>query len=238
MKTAVEAICVLGRGIERVGTNRGDVWRPTRYIEVLSTRGAHLGRRVRGIDINGEHSVIAGANANVVAACQLFEELRNSGRAPRLVIFAAGRPSYLLDESDKNLTEGRILSEHFTRKVQPKSGETDIIILKHNRDTKDDIDEILKVAARRDVNKVTIVTVAVHLARAAEFARVACQGCGTRVDLNFMASEQLLVRRYARSNHFTNVLRLCEQSAAYMRTASEEQRGIEAIRSGTYRRTR
>ncbi len=224
------AVCVLGRGIERVTTSGGEVWRPTRYIEALSARGSHTGRRARGISFNDEHSVIAGSNANVLAACQFFEE---APVPPGLILFAAGRPHYLRD-AEPGLTEGKIMSEKFIRRVKLRPGESEVIVLSQNRDTKDDIDEVLKIAEHREIKRVVIITVAVHLARTAEFARVACECSPACVDFQFIASEELLARRNAR---FARLFRACEKSPAYQRTAAKEQQGIEALRSGNYRRS-
>src|SRR5882724_4834894 len=106
-KTMKVALCVLGRGIEKVATSAGDVWRPTRYIEVPSERGGHTGKRARGLNLHDDRSVIAGSNANVLAACQYLQQTQEP---PRVVIFAAGRPGYI---ADAGITEGKVMLEKF-----------------------------------------------------------------------------------------------------------------------------
>src|SRR5262249_1871072 len=92
--TAPGALCVLGRGIERVQTRYGSVWRPTRYLEQPSADGSHTGNR-NPAEQHDETSLIAGGHANLLAASTLFNRLRRQGATPNLVIFAAGRPPYL-----------------------------------------------------------------------------------------------------------------------------------------------
>lgn len=230
------AICILGRGIEKARTKRGDVWRPTRYIEKPTEKGAHSGWRVRGVQLQDETSLIAGANANLLGACQLFEEVQANNKPPALVIFAAGRAKYLESDADIALTEGKILSQAFSRRVKPTSA-TSLIILEKNRDTKDDLDESLRLANANKIERLAVITVGVHIARATEFAKAAlCQYAGPKVI--FIPSEQLLARRYCGRSTFAIILAQCAESKAYFRTAHREWHGIEALRAGTYVRAK
>jgi hypothetical protein len=228
-----QAICVLGRGIERVLTNRGHIWRPTRYIETLSESGAHTGVRADGIDINDNESVIAGAHANVLAACQLCQELDRSGTPPTLIVFAAGRPGYLRAEADLDLTEGRILEQAFRRKMRDQVLEA--LIFSNNRDTKDDIDHFLKLCGQRNIGKAAIISIRLHLERAKEFAKQSpYYGEAT---VGFLASEEILERRYKGFVSFARIGEMCVSSAAYGRTAFRERQGLDALRSGIYERS-
>ena len=114
---AFDGIVVLGRGIEQVDVGETKKWKPTRAIEELSLKKGHPGIRVKEITPEDENEsvVVAGANANVLAAVELFEELKGSDNQPGLVIFAAGRPDFLKNESDETLSEGKILVEKFAR---------------------------------------------------------------------------------------------------------------------------
>ncbi len=231
----MDAICILGRGIERVSTRMGVVWRPTRYIERLSERGEHTGFREPRLSLESEGSVIAGANANVVAACQLIGEIESRGGAVGLVIFAAGRPKYLSGEADPNLTEGSVLLEKFRRKVFDRMESSELVVLAKNRDTSDDISESLELSLRRRASRLTLITVAVHVSRASEFLR-RTTGLLDRASLqvSIMASEEILARRFSRFACTSRVLRECMESHAFSRTAEKEHAGIEALRQGRY----
>jgi hypothetical protein len=226
-----EAICVLGRGIERVKTNRTSVWRPTRYVEALAEVGTHTGKRSDGLTIDDSAAVIAGSNANTLAAIELFANCRRAGKAPKLVIFAAGRPDYLANEPDKALTEGRILAERFVRSACPRPAETQIVVLNDNRDTRDDIAETLGLVASAGLRGLTVVTVAVHIPRAREIARLSpIPGVG----MEFVSAEELLAGRYRSRAWPPRFLERLVGSAAYRRTMEREESGLVALRSGTY----
>jgi hypothetical protein len=233
----VDAICILGRGIEKVSTKCVDTWRPTQYVELPNAQGGHSGRRTPGVHLNDKVSLIAGAHANVVAACHLFQELRDKDLAPRIVVFAAGRPSYLSDEPDQSLTEGRVLSEYFVRKIRPRPRETEIIVFDHNLDTQDDIRAFLSLATERQIGRAVVVTVKVHIPRAIEFAKQARRQNANSVAMAFLSSEEILARRYAQRNAILKTLSHCEASGAYKRTLAREIKGIAALRAGQYKRS-
>jgi DUF218 domain len=232
----VDAICILGRGIEKVSTKCGDTWRPTQYVELPNAQGGHSGRRTPGVHLNDKVSLIAGAHANVVAACHLFQELRDKNLAPRIVVFAAGRPSYLSDEPDQSLTEGRVLSEYFVRKIRLRPRETEIIVFDHNLDTQDDIQAFLSLATERQIGRAVVVTVKVHIPRVLEFAKQARQDANS-VAMAFLSSEEILARRYSQRNGILKTLSHCETSGAYKRTLAREIKGIAALRAGQYKRS-
>jgi len=228
----IEAICILGRGIERVSTRSGPVWRPTRYIERPSPSGGHSGYRYPAA-MDDASALIAGSHANVLAACTLYDRMRQNGATPRLVAFAAGRPGYLDADPDTTLTEGKILREAFTRRVRVPAEETEIMILAENRNTRDDIDRIAALAGERSITAVAMITVRVHIPRAAEFGRLARTFDGP-VRLDFVAAEDLLQERYARHPGILRALDQAVRSAAYERTAAREANGVRALLTGTY----
>ncbi len=232
-----DVICILGRGIERVSTNWGNVWRPTRYIELPSDAGGHTGFRAPNIDPNDEESLIAGSNANVLAACQLVDEMMRAGVLPALMIFAAGRPPYLSNERDATLTEGKVLVERFLRKMESSCRSVRIEILAKNRTTRDDINEALRLTVQNNAAHLTILSSEVHLPRAREFLKVAVNSTQDfrGVDVVFLAAEDLLFRRYSRSKRFSLALQILRQSRAYQRTMEMERTGLHALRTGTYK---
>jgi hypothetical protein len=227
------ALCILGRGIEQVKTNRQSVWRPTRYIELLAEVGTHTGKRFRGLTIDDSSAVIAGSNANTLAAIELFTTCRTARKVPKLVIFAAGRPDYLANESDKELTEGRILAERFVRGARPRPDETRIVVLKNNRDTRDDIAETLKLVLSAGLRELIVLTVSVHIPRASEMVRMLPV---PGVDIQFISAEELLACRYRCRKWPSRLLERLSSTEAYRRTAEREERGLLALRSGTYGR--
>jgi hypothetical protein len=228
-----DAICVLGRGIERVKTNRRSVWKPTRYVEALGDVGTHTGKRFAGLTIDDSAAVIAGSNANTLAAIDLFTNCRNARKPPKLVIFAAGRPDYLADDPDQDLTEGRILAERFARGACPRPDETQIVVLKHNRDTRDDIVETLRLVSSVRLKRLVVVTVAVHIPRAREISDMLPI---SEVEIEFISAEELLARRYRGRRWSIGFLERLIGSVAYRRTLEREERGLLALRSGTYGR--
>jgi hypothetical protein len=229
----LDALCVLGRGIEIVRTKQGCVWRPTRFIETPNEDGSHSGHRAASNE-DDDSSLVAGANATLVAASQLFAEVAPKDR-PRLVIFAAGRPQYLAKHPDPDLTEGRVLAEVFMRRIgSAVAARLEVVILSSNRDTQDDIRELRSLAVARSVRQAGIITVSVHLRRAIEFARRV--GFSHDIDLFFIPAEALLLRRYATRPLVAQAIQQIPTSKAFSRTAAREEKGLAASKSGTYQR--
>ena len=226
-----DIICVLGRGIERARTNSGERWRPTRYVEAVDENGGHTGYRRRDANMSDDDSLVAGANANVLALCQRWKECALLGARPPVILFAAGRPAYLC-RHEPFLTEGLILSEVFQRRTGASGGET--LILAKNRNTKDDIFECARIAVERKLREIEVITVSVHLPRTAEFARLA-RFQMPQVHFHLTASEDVLRRRYASFASFSAALEEALKSRAYLRTEARELAGIRALRAGEYR---
>ena len=237
-----DGIIVLGRGIEQVNVGGERKWKPTRAIEKLSSGKQHSGTRIEGLtpEDGDELVVVAGANANTLAAVELFDELKKSGGQPSLVIFSAGRPDYLKNEKDKALSEGKILAEKFTGLEKDKIGETETLVLDKNKNTKDDILYALKAARDRGIKRVAIITISLHVERASEFAKLIMQENPelSNIEIQFIPSEELLEKRYSKSPHaskkFKEGLAKLKQSVAWKRTAEKEKSGVEALRQGKY----
>lgn len=233
----MDALCVIGRGIERVKTSNGYVWRPTRFIEKLSPNGYHTGYREQSITPDGDSVVIAGANANVLAAIQLFEDFARTGMPPKLVIFAAGRPKYLDEVPDTTLSEGVILAAKFKRWVKTENTYLpEIVIQSGNRNTRDDLEASLALAVEKGVKQLGFITVSVHIERVKEFFNLIrkCNSSFKDVDARFFTSENVLLDRYRSVALYNKMLEQIQKSEAYKRTLDMERKGIEALRSGTY----
>jgi hypothetical protein len=227
----IGAICMLGRGIERVQIGAGSVWRPTRYLERPGPDGGHAGRRELA-RLDDDTSLIAGSNANLLATCTLFERLKHQGAAARMVIFAAGRPPYLAAGPDPTLSEGLVLRDIFRRRVH-LDDRTETIIVTENRNTYDDINSTITLATARSIGHVAMITLRVHLPRAMEFARQA-PDAHRDVRLTFVAAEDLLQERYAKHPCILRAIAAARSCAAYQRTAAREAHGLQALRAGTY----
>ena len=229
---AVGALCVLGRGIERVKTRYASVWRPTRYLEQPSAGGGHSGTRHQAA-LHDATSLIAGGNANLLAACTLLDRLRRQGHTPNLVIFAAGRPPYLSTGADPTLNEGIVMQDSFLRRASLNPRRTRLIILTENRNTYDDITSTISLAVQRGISQIAVITVRVHIARSMEFARQT-PDIKNHLRLSFLAAEDLLHERYRNHPCIVGALDAARTSAAYQRTAAREAHGLQALRTGTY----
>jgi hypothetical protein len=180
--------------------------------------------------LNDDVSLIAGAHATVIAACQYYREVADRPEARPLVIFAAGRPPYLAG-TNARLSEGQVLAEYFMRRARLIP--SDIEILHNNRNTSDDVFNSAELAAERGVIDLLFVTVNVHVPRTGEFLRLA-QPRFPQLNMHICASEEILRRRYAKSQRFDSLWEEVRTSKAYQRTAEREARGIDAVRSGRY----
>ena len=231
-----QGLCVLGRGIEQAQNGK---WLPTRLIEKPSPQGGHTGYRHLNLDPNDTVSRIAGSNANIIAATHLFTTLANMGKAPQVVIFAAGRPSYLAQYPDPALAEGGIMAAKFVRLIQKRHRleVPEIVIFQENKTTWDDTISSLLLADEQGLSRLWVITVSVHIARAREFffaARAQNDSFG-KIRVGLISSDKYLRRRYDRWRHIKEALLALLQSTAYERTEMSEQAGIRAFWAGTYR---
>lgn len=233
----MDVICVFGRGIEKVKTSSGYVWRPTRLIEKLSEEGTHTGFRVQGLNPDDDDVVIAGANANVLASSQLFEELSKTGNSPSVVIFAAGRPQYLADDPDPTLSEGKVLAEKFVRIVKLGGANMpEVVIQSGNQNTRDDMEQTLRFVSERNLKQLAIITVSTHMGRVKELFGLFLKENPQlkNLEVQFFDAEKVLLNRYRAVSLYKKVLAQLQNSVAYQRTKEKEQRGIEVLLSGNY----
>lgn len=223
-----EAIIVLGRGIAR--GKQG--WRPTRYFEKLNNR-QHSGTFDVSLDPDDEDTVVAGAMANTLATFHLFKDLALQGYPPRLIIFAAGRPKYLENEP-KTLSEGAILREQiFRRLTRNNIPLPETIILTNNKNTRDDIEESLRILADRGINRTSAITVELHQGRTAEFLRLALENAPEqgRPEIELLASENLL---RSVDQRYRRLFEEAKKLPPYLRTEAMEQEGLARLKDGTY----
>lgn len=230
----MDMLCVLGRGIEKVKTSSGYIWRPTRYIERLADNGWHSGFRSLDItpDDEDQRVVIAGSNANVLAAAELFQKSASAGRPPKIVAFTAGRPKYITNDPDPSLSEGRVLREKFLSKVHVSS-ETEVIVRANGQTTRGEVLEILHLAKSLGLGSIGVITVSLHIPRTKEFLRLALEKDRSLGDLEiiFLSSEEILFNRHRR---YADILKPAMNSKTYERTRAKERKGLDDLRSGRY----
>jgi hypothetical protein len=224
-----DAIVVFGRGI---GKDERGRWHPTPYIEE-TVDGQHSGVFKTSVNTEGRNAYIGGANANVLAAVQLFEESVREGSRPKLVIFAAGRPDYLKDEASW-LSDGKILEDKFKRKIGKSNHQVDTKVIRQNKNTRDDVEQSLKIAKDHGLGRVAIITVGVHIPRSREFYEVAKKegNVSTDIQVDFISSEEILGRRDRR---FTKIFEAGLKTQAYKKTVAKEKEGIKNLRQGRYK---
>jgi hypothetical protein len=222
---------VLGRGIERAG--RTQCWRPTRYIE-KPNGWRHTGLRHQDTHMNDEDSIVAGSNANTLAAVDLTCKLMRAKHSAKLVVFAAGRPPYLAVEQ-ADISEGSIMAAAFKRRIglcvtNPPA----VIILDQNKNTQEDIEMGLMKVRDNGLTSAAIVTVAVHLPRVQEFCKQAQREFSQlkQLKVDFVCSEDVLASRHRLYRRLFNAV---WSSRAFHRTQVMEENGLRALREGRYK---
>ena len=238
-KQTKTGLVILGRGIELGTVNTKDkygvlvsskrTWRPTSLVEKVTRTGK---RRV-DISKDDEDVVIGGANANVLATAQLVQEMKKNGQILGVIIAAAGRPPYLQPylENYPNLSEGRILFERLSKKVDLKSIPHEI--LEENVDSIDDIIVAHQRALKEGINKLIFVTVNVHAPRVRDLIDLVkvLEPSFSKVVSEVVESESILGKR---SKKYAKIIQDEIESSAYQRTWEREQNGRRQLREGTY----
>lgn len=229
-KPQYDTIIVFGRGIAKDTSGK---WHPTPYFE-KPAEGQHSGVFKTDVKPQSEKSVVAGANANVLATYHLYRELAEKGQPPNLVIFAAGRPPFLSNEPE-DLSEGKVLEEKFRRKLKTLATgqKPQTVVLAQNRDTKDDVEESVRLAIEKGIRSVAIITVGVHVPRTKELFNIFKKEEALPDDLkvDFLASEDILART---SKKYERRFQSVKKTPAYERTAVSERKKLKKLRNKGY----
>jgi len=238
----VECLVILGRGIEKVNVEGKEVWKPTRYIQRLNSKGFRTGSREPALGANDatetEKVFVAGGTANVLAGIEFYEMFKEKGQEPKLVIFAAGRPAYL-DEEPAGFNEGEPMKEIFDRRIGNEDHET--IIQGDDKNTKDDVVNSLKNALEKGMETVAIINTEIAMPRTQEFYKLALQENPefSQLKVYFIESERLLKERYKDNpvalSEFEKIQNELKSSEAWKYTKEREDGGIQAIRDGKYK---
>ncbi|MBI2449861.1 YdcF family protein [Candidatus Pacearchaeota archaeon] len=246
-----QGIVIFGRGIEKITLydntkNPKERWAPTRLIEQADTNGKHAGKRHIDINPDDASAFFAGSNANVLAAYYLFKKYKQQGNQPEVIIFAAGRPDYLIPYPE--VTEGEILARKFLKKLgysadakfqnidgyqSAKTNNLEIIIEDKNKKTRDDIINTLELAHKREIEDLAIITVKIHIPRSYLMLQTIISRHSEFDSLNirFFSSDEIL-------SGINSLFRQCFEraynSVYYQRTSAKEINGINALINKTY----
>lgn len=169
----VDCLVLLGHSIEEVATAGGEIaWKPTRLIQKLNENGWRTGERDTNLDPNDESAYVGGGNAVSIAAAEFFNQLTeraetSDAEAPKLVVFAAGRPAYLKKcNTPEELSEGVPMTEVFQREIKPlKKYAPETLFLNDNKNTRDDIEKPVALAFERGLRRIAFVMLDVRIER-------------------------------------------------------------------------
>lgn len=228
-----ELVAVFGRGIERM-CESGD-FRPSSLFErwdLSEQQRVGLASRHDHFLGNESNLMVGGGNSNVLAAVHYLNTLDGVGGLPNRLIFSAGRPDYLRQMS-KALSEGDIMKRKYLRLAKfyglPKIG---IKVFRSNKNTKDDVWETIQYAKGAGMHNLAILAVRPHVLRIKEFIKSykdTEKGFFPNIEIN--DSWSVLEKVDPR---FGEVFNYVMSSDAYKKTIELEERGILALRKGTY----
>lgn len=239
-----DAMVIMGRCVAK--DNKGK-WRPAPYLIKGRQGRINSGIFESFIDPyyinpdsenseNNEVALVAGGNANTLAGFHLFQRLKNEEKTPNLIIFAAGRPPYLA-EKEPYLCEGDVMQEAFLRKADAANmllSVPEIMIFRDNVNSRDDMEQTLKISQAKVFKRVAIITVGVHVERSQEFLNLAREKSGIsegEIETEFIPSEDILMQV---GNRYKRIFDSYRTSQPYKNMDYFEQRGIRRLKDGTY----
>lgn len=224
-------LAILGRGSQEVA---GSGWDVTEDLEVCGPTGAHLAVRVPADDQN-PYCRVGGGELNLLAGAELHRKL---GAA--LVVCGYGhRLPYLLECNGPSDSE--VMSERFYAILNAECMSLPEVRVWHrdrvvpgNSNTQRELQNIFEFALERGIQRVAVVTVAVHLPRTILFARDHRHKnhAFRTLEISFHVSEQVLVE--ADPQRYIGRVLALQSSQSYIRTAFFERRGSQAFIEGRY----
>lgn len=224
-------LAILGRGIQKLPSGQ---WVLTEDLEVCSPTGAHLIERLP-IDDRNPHCLVSGSELNLLAGV----EIHRTHPVQIVVCAYAARAPYLVDADAPS--ESEIMSNQLKLLIaQNNLAIPEIVVWPRDKvvsgisNTQRELRNIFELAVTKDIKKVVVVTVTVHLPRTISFAKdhLIKEKNFRDLRVNFLASEQVLVEASPRL-YTCRVLTLYS-SQAFIRSAFYEHRGIMAFLNGTY----
>ncbi len=231
-----DAVIILGRGIERLKEN--NTWVPCQYIQLVDAKGFRTGFREPDLEIDTTNTLVAGAEANIYAGIELFEQLTRNNLKPSLVIFAAGRPAYL-EKEPAGFAEGNVLKEVFDKNITENYSS---IINADTTNTKGDVVNSVTLCKEKGFKKVVLINTEMAMPRTKVFYEVWKQEQqDSGLEVIFKTSEEILIKRYSLDKNlaekFAELQNNLKNSLAWKVTDEREKGGIEAIKSGSYKGT-
>lgn len=237
-----ECLVIPGHSIELVGVGKDKKWKPTRLIQKTNEKGWRTEQRDTALKGDDENAIVGGGNAVTIAAGQYFSDLERAGILPKLVIFAAGRPSYLNEQApDKpTLNEGRPMLEAFEKEtsVSGKLGKDNVVILGENKNTRDDVEKSIELAVSHRLTKIAFLLLELRLDRAEAFWKVIKSERPelAYLDVRFLPAEKFLKEKYkGHPGMFRKILTSFESSKAFLKTNEAEEGGTKAILEKQYK---
>lgn len=223
-----EALIILGRSI---GKNKKGDWKPSSYfVHMLNGKPLpHSGIYDNSLDSSDPGIMVGGGNACVLAAANLLEE------SPiKTVIFAAGRPPYVVQASDNpDFSEGSVMEEKLLHKLAIRNiPRPETVVLSQDRNTMDDMVNSMEEVKKRGLRRVAYLTVGVHIKRSRAFLEEKVPDeVKHGLEIDFLAAEDILAVSDPR---YKNLFSKAKKTPAYRRTSFFEGRGTRALRAGKY----
>jgi hypothetical protein len=183
------------------------------------------------------NSVIGGGELNLAAGMMLYDELN-----PQAIVFAYGDNSPALAAKGFP-SESSVVSQIFVEKIKERWDETPNVIVFDSDDWKtegkasgtfNEIRNILRLATRENVDEVVIVTILLHMTRAAGMLEQHLRDPGftaLRKKVRFEVTETVLLRTDP-DNYAERIWEIFG-SQSYLRNLQREANGLVALRKGT-----
>ncbi len=223
-------LAALGRGTQQLYAN--GPWEPTGDLEVCDEKFAHLPICVPEND-DHPNSIIGGGQLNILAAAELWRQLD-----PAIVVFAYGNRSLHLQEYGFP-SESEIMGEYFAKLIGDPAAASRLVDVFDEKEwnvggagTLQELHNIFSLARKRDIQNVTIVTVAVHAARVAFMVRGYSGEFGD-LKISIAVSEYVLLR--ANPEKYADRVKRIFASQSYIRNYEREISGMNALLAGTYK---
>jgi hypothetical protein len=236
--------------IQAVRSGRTDLLKPTHLLEAVKPNRNYrqgdfgpeqhpaFGWKVRRGTNEPKFSRYAGAEVNVRAAAKICDEVIDGGGIP-IVYFAAGLTPDMKEYAPKGWSQGRVLAEYFLGIASDKVVNSGMLLAlePENANSWDDIVASYTDATERGVDKIVTVTVGIHVKRTYLMGEEVRTGMAQHMGdgeslpgMHIVASESVLRDDPA----MWRDIRKAISSRGHDITLAREQRGIQAMKNGSY----
>lgn len=230
-----DIIAILGRGTQRRWEN--GPWVLTEDLEMCDQRSAHLPVRVP-VDDEHPYCMVGGAEMNLRAGIELIVQYK-----PKIVVCAyGGRSEYLIILDAPS--ESEVMSNHLVEVMNEMTmfgGVPDVIISKRQwghpfpTNTRQELLNIFDMALERCLMTIAIVTVGVHVPRAATYVakHFSVYPKYRHLSVVILESEEVLLA--ANRDKYCLRVEALRNSKAFARNWEREAVGISKIVRDVYR---